>query len=418
MGSKWNKYKLDFFVDVNPTERLPKGNKAKKVSMDKITTASKRISGFEYSEVVGGARFKNGDTLLPKITPCLENGKIGFVDILGKDEIAFGSTEFTVLRSNKNSDPHFVYYFAKSPLFHKTAICLMEGTSGRKRVNERALASCKFLIPDLPTQRAIARVLSQLDEKIELNRKINAELENMAKTIYDYWFLQFDFPNAEGKPYKSSGGEMVYNPTLKRGIPKGWTVENLRNTKLCKLIKAGINVFEGEKIYIATSDIEGEEIINDSEKTDFENRLSRANMQPILNSVWFAKMKATTKNLLLNKASENIINNYILSTGLSGLNCSENALYYLWNYVTSEYFSKKKDLVSSGATQQAINESDLSSFNIIEPNQNTLIKFANLVEPIYVTINSNKQQNKHLAELCDFLLPLLMNGQVTVEKKA
>jgi len=342
-------------------------------------------------------------------------GTINNIQYLNSGFWVVDTTYFAVVNKTK-ADTKFLWNYLT--LISKQIAENLDSGSAVPSMTQKAYEQIKILLPNLSTQRAIARVLSQLDEKIELNRKINAELESIAKTIYDYWFLQFDFPNAEGKPYRSSGGAMEYNPTLKRGIPKGWTVENLRNTKLCKLIKAGINAFEGEKIYIATSDIEGEEIINDSEKTDFENRLSRANMQPILDSVWFAKMKATTKNLLLNKASENIINNYILSTGLSGLNCSENALYYLWNYVTSEYFSKKKDLVSSGATQQAINESDLSSFNIIEPNQNTLIKFANLVEPIYVTINSNKQQNKHLAALRDFLLPLLMNGQVTVEKKA
>ena len=269
-------------------------------------------------------------------------------------------------------------------------------------------------LPSKEKQKEIANFIFQIIGKIEKNNEIIKELESMSKTLYDYWFLQFEFPNKEGKPYRTSGGKMVYNSTIKRDIPKSWQVVNLRNTKLCKLIKTGIDYFEGEKIYLATSDLEGTEIINDSEKIHFENRLSRANMQPIVNSVWFAKMKNTTKNLLLNEASKDIINNYILSTGLSGLSCNKNTLYYLWNYIAGEYFEKKKDLVASGATQQAINESDLSDFIIIEPNQDLLAKYTRLVAPIYLTINKNKQQNKHLAELRDFLLPLLMNGQVTV----
>lgn len=413
MKNKWNKYPLNYFMEINPAEKLLTA-KAKKISMDKLSTTSRSIAGYEFSDVVGGARFRNRDTLLPKITPCLENGKLGFVDILEEGEVAFGSTEFTVLRSNQNSDPYFVYYFAKYPLFRNTAIRLMEGTSGRKRVNEKALSVCEFIIPDLTEQRAIACVLSKLDEKIELNNKINAELEKLAKTIYDFWFIQFNFPNGEGKPYRSYGGEMYYNPILKRNIPIKWQVKNLQNTKLCKIIKPGIKDFKGEKCYYATGDIEGTEIISSGMKITYENRLSRANMQPTINSIWFAKMKNTIKNLLLNEASNYVIDNCILSTGFTGLQCHENTLYYLWEYINGEYFNKKKDSVATGATQQAINETDLSHFHIIEPPDDILLKYTKLVKPYFLMINKNKHQNIELSQLRDFLLPLLMNGQVEI----
>ena len=98
----------------------------------------------------------------------------------------------------------------------------MEGTSGRQRVNENTLETLELPIPEPQTQKSIAAILSALDKKIALNKQINARLEEMAKTLYDYWFVQFDFPDANGKPYKSSGGDMVFDETLKREIPKGW----------------------------------------------------------------------------------------------------------------------------------------------------------------------------------------------------
>src|SRR5690554_1586408 len=214
-------------IKFNPSESITKGSVAKKIPMGALTEYQRKINEFEYSEYKSGPKFRNGDTLVAKITPCLENGKTAFVDILENDEVAFGSSEFIVLRQTEYTTPEFIYYFARSPLFRERAISCMEGTSGRKRVNENSLKNLDFIFPDLPTQKSIAKVLSDLDAKIELNNKINRELESMAKTLYDYWFVQFDFPDANGRPYKSSGGKMVYNAELKREIPEGWEVKTL-----------------------------------------------------------------------------------------------------------------------------------------------------------------------------------------------
>lgn len=214
-------------AEFNPSEQLKKGVLAKCVPMAKLKEFQRKITGYELKPFSGGAKFRNGDILVAKITPCLENGKTAFVDILADNEIAFGSTEFIVLRARNDTNPEFLYYFAISPDFRKRAIECMEGTSGRKRVNENTLKTLELPIPNLKTQKSIAHILSTLDQKIAINNQINAQLEQMAKTLYDYWFVQFDFPDENGKPYKSSGGEMVYNDTLKREIPKGWEVKSL-----------------------------------------------------------------------------------------------------------------------------------------------------------------------------------------------
>ena len=219
------KVKLGEMVQFNPTESIKKDTLAKKISMGKLLPHNKYIVGYDYVNYSAGPKFRNKDTLLAKITPCLENGKTAFVDILNVNEVAFGSSEFIVLRAIKNAtDANYIYYLARSPIFRERAIGCMEGTSGRKRVNDKTLQNEYFSFPDLPTQTAIANVLSSLDEKIELNNKINKELEAMAKALYNYWFVQFDFPDKNGKPYKSSGGKMVWNEQLKRNIPERWSV--------------------------------------------------------------------------------------------------------------------------------------------------------------------------------------------------
>lgn len=174
--NNWKQISIGGFVDFNPAESIVKGKLAKKIPMAMLTEYVRKIKGFEITEYNSGPKFRNGDTLVAKITPCLENGKTAQVDILGDDEVAFGSSEFIVLRANKHSINDYIYYLAKSPVFRERAISCMEGTSGRKRVNEGALKRQEIIVPDKLTQQQIAKVLSDLDTKIELNNKINDNL--------------------------------------------------------------------------------------------------------------------------------------------------------------------------------------------------------------------------------------------------
>jgi type I restriction enzyme S subunit len=143
--NNWKQTSVGEFIDFNPSESIKKDEVARKIPMDKLGVFQRKINGSEYSKYSAGPKFRNGDTLVAKITPCLENGKTAYVDILEENEVAFGSSEFIVLRENKNSDSKFIYYLARSPLFREKAISCMEGTSGRKRVNEGALKRQKFL---------------------------------------------------------------------------------------------------------------------------------------------------------------------------------------------------------------------------------------------------------------------------------
>ena len=417
MKSEFVKVKLGDVIEFNPKEKLKKGNPYKKIKMECVKEFTKKIACFELAPYNGGAKFRNGDVLLAKITPCLENGKSAFVDILDNDEVAFGSTEFIVLRATDKTDGNFIYYLTLFSSFRKKAILAMEGTSGRKRVNENTLKNYNILLPTLKTQKKIAHILSVIDEKIELNKKINKKLEELARLLYEYYFVQFDFPDINGKPYKSSGGEMVYNEKLKRKIPKGWEVETILDSKITKIISPNIKKFKNKKIYLSTSDVEGSEIVNHKTLITFDNRPSRAAMQPLENSIWFARMKNTKKRILVSDFSDYLINNYIFSTGFAGLKVKKNALYYVWEYVNSEKFEELKDKFATGSTQKAITNEGLKNIYILIPSDSILSKFNLSVKPIFQQIYNNQLQIQKLEKLRDFLLPMLLNGQVTISEK-
>lgn len=182
---KYSRGTLSDFIEFNPRESLPKGNVAKEIAMADLIPFQKKISNYNISPYKGGMKFRNGDTLLARITPCLENGKTAYVDILNEDEVGFGSTEYIVLRAiPQKTIPEFVFYFAISDWFRKRAIALMTGSSGRQRVQTDKLMDLEVIMPDLETQKKIVRILSALDKKIELNNQQNETLFELGRLLY------------------------------------------------------------------------------------------------------------------------------------------------------------------------------------------------------------------------------------------
>lgn len=242
---------------------------------------------------------------------------------------------------------------------------------------------------------------------------INNNLQQTINSIYEYWFYQFEFPNNENKPYKSNNGKFVWNNDLKRDIPVGWKVQNYYKNDIYQVISSGIDRFD-EKIYLATADVNGISISNGS-TISYDTRESRANMQPKLNSVWFAKMKNSIKHLFLNKEMNEIIENYILSTGFYGFQCSEISFEYISSIISSQHFENLKDLLSHGATQQGVSDDDLRNMKLLVPTSDVLTQFHVITSGLYAQLSHNLMENKRLIELRDFLLPLLMNGQVQIK---
>ena len=193
MKCNWTTKKLSEIAYINPRESLGKGVVAKKVPMDKLQPFCRDIPEFVLEEYKGGTKFRNGDTIMARITPCLENGKIAKVSVLSDGEVGFGSTEYIVFRAIDGvSDADFLYYLICSPLVRNPAIKSMVGSSGRQRVQTDVVANLDVELPPIEEQRKIGGLLKAIDDKIELNDVINNNLEQQAKTLFKSWFVDFE----------------------------------------------------------------------------------------------------------------------------------------------------------------------------------------------------------------------------------
>lgn len=266
-------------------------------------------------------------------------------------------------------------------------------------------------IPNLTYQKEIANILSSLDNKIELNNKINKNLEELAQTLYKRWFVDFEFPNENGEPYKSSGGEMIESEL--GSIPLGWRVEPLGDSSITKLISSGINQFTGIKKYIATADVSDSTITSFETNITYVNRPSRANMQPIKNSLWFAKMKDSRKLIRVSRKSNYLIQRCIFSTGFAGIESSE-AINYIWTLLTTTEFDHSKNNLCNGTTMQAINNENIKRIKIVIPEKDMLRKFEDYSDSIFEKIHNNEIEISKLSKTRDELLPKLMNGEIEV----
>lgn len=182
--------KLGDYILLNPKENISKGKVARKIAMENLKPFTRDINTWSNISFNGGSKFRNGDTLLARITPCLENGKTAFVNILGDDEIAYGSTEFYVLRAVKNKmDPYYLYYLTISKKFRNTMIKAMTGTSGRQRVPKEAVLEYLMDAPEFEGQKKISKKLKVIDDKITLTNQINDNLVIIGNIYLAYLFL-------------------------------------------------------------------------------------------------------------------------------------------------------------------------------------------------------------------------------------
>ena len=306
----------------------------------------------------------------------------------------------------------YMAFFLRSKHFRKVINCNTIMTL-RASFNEDIFSFLTLYLPDYEEQVRIGCMLYNLERKMQINNRINDNLQQIAKTIYDYWFTQFDFPNEDGKPYRSSGGQMVWNEQLKRRIPLGWAIGSIVNNSLSSVIKPGVKPFE-QKEYLATAEVNGTTISTGS-AVEYATRESRANMQPSINSVWFAKMKNSVKHLFLNAEMKAFIESTILSTGFCGIQCTEQSFEFIASLVETSHFETIKDILSHGATQEAVNNDDMESIKFAIPTDEALQKYHEVTRNIFAQISKNVCENRKLGGLRDWLLPVLMNGQATVE---
>jgi type I restriction enzyme S subunit len=271
--------------------------------------------------------------------------------------------------------------------------------------------------PDLPTQKSIAKVLSDLDAKIELNNKINRALEAMAKTLYDYWFVQFDFPDANGKPYKSSGRKMVYNAELKREIPEGWEVKKLE--ALTDLISRGVspNYINSGGVCVLNQKCIRDNTVHFQFSRRHNNQKKKSSVKNL--ELYDVLVNSTGVGTLgrvavVKRIPEKFVtvdsHITIVRANLQRINC----LYLAFTLI---YKQKEIEAFSVGSTGQVeLSKSQLASIQVIVPPDNLQSQFYETYSKVLGRMSVCENENQHLTVLRDWLLPMLMNGQVTVKE--
>ena len=353
--------------------------------MDKLKPFTKKIPETEKAEFNGGAKFCNGDTVMARITPCLENGKTAYVDMLDDGEIGFGSTEFIVMRAKAGiSDPQFVYYTAINPTFRNVAIKSMVGSSGRQRVQQSVLEELELSVPGLDEQRRIGAFLAELDEKIALNNKINDNLLEQMQTLYKSWFVN----------YLPFGGTM----------PASWTRTNIYS--LANIVYGApfaskqFNTIGNGKPIIRIRDLKDQQFATYTTEVHPKGYLLRPG------------------DIVVGMDGE--FRPYIWGNDEAWLN--QRVCVFENKRPSGKaflYFTIKPLLYAIEQTQVAttvihIGKKDYDAFEIMLPDSATLDSFDSLTSPMIMQIVSNSLENKHLAAMRDTLLPRLMSGELDV----
>ena len=304
-----------------------------------------------------------------------------------------------VIPKKKKSDKYYLHYLLATEGVKNQLEYRASGTRQRN-ISPDDIYDVDVFIPEIESQVKIGKTLYELEKKINNNNRINAELESMAKTIYDYWFLQFDFPNENGKPYKSSGGKMIWNEELKREIPEGWRVGRLEEI-------ADITMGSSPKGESLNEENEG--TIFYQGKTDFGYRFPNIRMYTKL-PIRFAEVNDILLSVRAPVGDINIADERCcIGRGLAAIRGKcQSFLFYL---MLSNKFQFDK-YNTGGTTFGAITKDDLLGLKIIIPDDKIMDLFNSTVSIFDKMIFNNEKASKELASLRDFLLPLLMNGQV------
>lgn len=349
---------------------------------------------------------KMGDTIITRVGSY---GMLAYVDT--NKQFCLGQN-LAIISPQK--DKEFLYYYLQSP-YIQNIIYGNSGGSSYKCIGLEKIKKLPYIDDNLDTKK-IGKLLYTIDRKIETNNKINTELEAMAKTIYDYWFLQFEFPNEEGKPYKSSGGKMVWNEELKREIPEGWEVKKLKEIE-SNIITGktpstkNLNYYNGDIPFITIGDIRNNMYIICTEQN-----LSKEGAE-------IQKNKYIPKGAICVSciASPGLVG---FSTKISQTNQQINSVVCrkeynkLFLYFAIKDFFKFSSGAKTGNTFANMNKEDFSNISILYPNEKKLIDFYKKINCINELILKNSIENQELTSLRNFLLPLLMNGQVGFKEVA
>ena len=288
--------------------------------------------------------------------------------------------------------------------------------SARDNLSQKVIQDLEINLPSLETQQKIAKILSDIDDKIEVLHQINDNLAELAKTIYDYWFVQFDFPDENGKSYKSSGGKMVYNEVLKREIPEGWEVKRIGDYckssggyafKSSEWKKSGNPIIKIKNIQEDNSlNIEDIDFVDMSKTIDKKFKANAGDIVIAMTGATIGKFAIVPKT----------DNDFYVNQRVGVFKLNElKKLPFLINTLNQDYFRKNIIEISCGAAQPNISNEQINNIELILPINNIVEKFNNKMTICYEKIIQNRYKVYHLQSLRDWLLPMLMNGQISVE---
>ena len=396
----------------------------------------KKVKLGEVSEIYGGYAFKSkdfgvGENLVVKIKdikpPIIDIENADKVDVtkysikkmekykIFPDDIVIAMTGATIGKVGRNKsgrilylnqrvakinpnikeDLDFIYYSISNNVFLEYVLNNLDSNSAQGNISHFGIGNFEIHWYDRETRQKIAQILSCLDDKIEVLHQINDNLAELSKTIYDYWFVQFDFPDENGKPYKSNGGKMVYNEVLKREIPEGWEAEKL---KKYAFIKKGTLITEKQantngNIKVVSAGL------------DFSYYHDKSN---------FLENTITISASGANAGFINFWREPIFAcdcTTVRGNNLTETLYIYQFLKILQDYIYQQ----AKGSAQPHIYPKDIEDLNIIIPNENEIKKYGEYVNDLNQKILLNLKEIQHLQSLRDWLLPMLMNGQISVE---
>ena len=383
------KYKLSEIALFNPTETIKKGTLAKKIGMDKLQSFCRDIPDYEIAEFTGGTKFRNGDTIMARITPCLENGKTAKVNLLDDGEIGFGSTEYIVYRAIDGiTDEDYLYYLVCSPFVRDIAIKSMVGSSGRQRVQTDVVKNIEIDLPSLDDQRKIGALLKSLDDKIAVNNVINENLEQQAQAYFQELFIENADPNWKAGTI-SDLGTVVGGSTPSKSKPE-YYCEN----GIAWITPKDLSVNKSKFVSRGENDITELGLKNSSASIMPEGTVLFSSRAPI-GYIAIAAGEVTT-----NQGFKSVVPKPEIGTAFV-------------------YFFLKQNLpviegMASGSTFKEVSGSTMKNIPATVPDADTISKFNDFCTPIFAQQRILEEQNQSLTELRNSLLPKLMAGEINL----
>lgn len=430
MAGEWQYLPFNQAVLVNPHVRLERGQSYPFVDMGSINPGSRCVYATEERAFTGGgARFRSGDTLMARITPCLENGKVARYFDQERTGVAFGSTEFIVIRGRpKFTDTDFAYYLTKWNEVQDYAIGQMTGTSGRQRVPVESLNHLIVPVPALPEQQAIAHILGTLDDKIELNRKMNETLEAMARAIFKAWFVDFEPVRAKMEGRWQRGQSLPGLPAQLYDlfpdrlvdsdlgeIPEGWEVKPIGD--LAEITGGSTprtnesSYWDYSKHFWATpKDLSSLHVpvLLDTERCITDAGLAQISSGLLPPGTVLLSSRAPIGYLAISEIPVAINQGFIAMKSRKSV-----SNLFLLRWVEAHL----EDIVShaNGSTFLEISKSKFRPILVTAPSEPVMRAFDQLARPSYCKLVANELESRTLAALRDILLPKLISGEIRIQ---